>query len=365
MHINVSPKIRFTDNFFTDKKLIRKLVKTNGKIGLITCKNILNSYFPNVIELEKKISKKISIFSVSSNEKNKSFDMVKILCKQLNTEKFKKDSILIVMGGGIILDLGLLVAALYLRGLNTIAVPTTLLGMVDASIGGKTGVNFFGFKNILGTYFVPESIYYNFCFLKTLPKLELFNGFMEIIKIGVVANSKILKMLENYHINPSSKAFFQIIKIAIFQKKKIVASDFYDRGKRNLLNYGHTIGHGLEKTENFLISHGQAIAIGILTESYLLTLSQGLTSLQLARIYKLINLYATDLRLLRSTTFEKLLDALVYDKKNSEQNIYFTQVKNLGKGSLFRQKYLYTPSQLNLKKSLDWMLKNFKKCSFS
>lgn len=172
-------------------------------------------------------------------------------------------SVLIAFGGGVISDLVGFVAATYMRGISLFLIPTTLLAMVDASIGGKTGINtFYGGKNSVGAFYLPEKVYYDPLFLSTLPMDEWKEGFVEMVKIALVSNKDFFNSL-------SFPPTWEMIKKAISLKQAIVEHDLYDRQERQKLNFGHTFAHALESATGYGISHGKAVNQGLLFESIL------------------------------------------------------------------------------------------------
>ncbi|MCK4807036.1 MAG: 3-dehydroquinate synthase [Candidatus Aegiribacteria sp.] len=181
-----------------------------------------------------------------------------------------RDTPVVVIGGGLVCDIGAMAASTYLRGLRLMLVPTTLLCMVDACLGGKTGVNLAGTKNQVGTFNPAENILIAPDFLDTLPEREFKSGIAEIVKTALIGDRSILKLLERMDIeNPDRNSILEVIRKCLEVKGGIVAEDLREIGKRMLLNLGHTIGHVLESASEFQLSHGEAVGLGLIGEATL------------------------------------------------------------------------------------------------
>lgn len=216
-------------------------------------------------DLYQKELRGYTILTVPAGEKSKSLDSIAHLTQELLRHQVHRHHCLLGFGGGVVTDITGYLASSYMRGIPFAFVPTSLLGMVDASVGGKNGVNLEEFKNILGTMVQPSFIYYDLELLQTLPDEEWRNGFAEIIKYGCIADSRILYTLEQEKL-----AYFQqhpqeleeLIVGCIDIKNKIVHADEKESGVRKLLNFGHTAGHAFER--HYGLRHGEAVALGML-----------------------------------------------------------------------------------------------------
>lgn len=214
-----------------------------------------------------------SLFTLSSGEQNKTRETKAYLEDQLLHAGYGKDSGLIALGGGVICDLTGFVAATYCRGIPVIYLPTTLLAMVDASIGGKTAVNTPYGKNMIGVFKQPNAVFIDPAILTTLSKKEMQNGLMEAIKHALIADPGLWRWLQQHWsklFNHDQQALTELILASCRIKQSIIEHDPYEeKGLRHLLNFGHTIGHALEAASNYTLKHGFAVELGILTESYL------------------------------------------------------------------------------------------------
>lgn len=203
----------------------------------------------------------VKSFPIPSGERAKDISVLSSLWDFLGQESVTRDDLLIALGGGSTTDVVGFAAATWMRGIRYINIPTTLLAMVDASVGGKTAINSRYGKNLVGTFHMPTSILIDPSFLKTLPDIEISNGCAEIIKCGFIKDDAILELLEKDEYD-----FPELIRRAIAVKEGFVQADPNETqsGVREILNYGHTLGHALEKRMNYEMSHGQAIAIGMM-----------------------------------------------------------------------------------------------------
>lgn len=208
------------------------------------------------------------IIQLEAGESTKDIEIAAHLYSLLSDFEFGRGDLLINLGGGMISDLGGFVAATYKRGMKFINIPTTLLGMIDAALGGKNGINLGPLKNQIGTITFPEKVYIDPVFLSTLPELDLLNGFAEVIKHGLIASETLFDELVDLNLKELSPEI--LLKIASV-KLKIVEQDPNEQGQRKTLNFGHTFGHALEGAlmKEHAISHGHAVAVGMLVESKL------------------------------------------------------------------------------------------------
>lgn len=250
--------------FFGEAALSQVSMMTNNydKIFVLTDENIYRIYSSMIASMlpEKEITKIV----VPSSEQSKSIENVMLIWNKLLEAKAGRDSLLINLGGGMISDLGGFAASTYKRGIDFVNVPTTLLAMIDASIGGKNGINFNNYKNQIGLFSEPKSIIINTRFLKTLNERDIKSGIAEMMKYAFIADDSFLDLdTDNY---------LEYIDKAAMTKDEIVSLDMRESGLRKILNFGHTIGHALESyyvdKENYL-THGEAVALGIYSSLYL------------------------------------------------------------------------------------------------
>jgi 3-dehydroquinate synthase len=335
---------------YAEKGLIKnnklsKLIKgSKNKLAIIADSAVKELY---ATPLAQQIQ--AELIEIPSGEKTKSQEMAFYLLKKLSQLKAGRDTTLIAMGGGVTTDLVGFVASIYLRGISLIFIPTTLLAAVDAAIGGKTAINSPFGKNLIGTIYHPEAVFIDFDTFLTLPEKELFNGLAEILKIGLVYDASIWQLAQK-----NQKDLSLIFK-AIQGKISIIAQDSTEQGMRRILNFGHTIGHGLEFISGYETSHGEAVALGSLAESYL---SMQLGYLEKEEFEEIQKIYsAFPLQLPKNYERSKLVRAMAYDKKNALENIRFVLLEKIGRAKIFDGAYCKTVLPEQLISTLDWMEK--------
>ena len=271
------------------------------------------------------------IIELESGEDKKTLETCLQVWGALTDTGADKKSLIINLGGGVISDLGGFVASTFKRGIDCINIPTTLLSMVDASVGGKTGVDFEGIKNHIGTTAEPKGIFVNPTFLETLSERQIKNGFAEIIKIALIADDvfwKELKKLKTVAQFSSEK----IITKAIELKNSIVKKDLHENDLRKSLNFGHNIGHALESAlikQNKDILHGEAVAAGMVMEADIAYTLKRINVKELKEISDYINFIYPKIKLSNSTK-ELLLKFILHDKKNEGDALCFSLPKNIG-----------------------------------
>ncbi len=254
-------------------KEVQNLIGKDNRTLYVIDKNLYSIYHNIFDELDES---QFIIFE--SSEENKNIENVQMIYDKLIDENYNRQDYLIAVGGGITGDLCGFVAATYMRGMNYINIPTSLLAMVDSSIGGKSGFNYHNLKNMIGAFYEAEHILIDFSFLDTLPKIELQTGMAEVIKTAMIFDDEFFYMLENYNKDNLIEGLDDILKHAQFIKFKVVESDMQDRNRRNALNFGHSIGHAIEALcfeKHLKISHGFAISMGM-AEIMKVTLNKGL-----------------------------------------------------------------------------------------
>jgi 3-dehydroquinate synthase len=273
-----------------------------------------------------------------NGEENKNLDTVKKLYQFLIEEKFDRKDMLLALGGGVTGDLTGFAAATFLRGIDYIQIPTTLLAQADSSIGGKTGVDFDGYKNMVGAFKMPRLVYMNLNTLQTLDEREYFAGFAEIMKHGLIRDAIFYEwLLENMYeicerdLNVVEEMLMRSCSI----KKMIVEKDPLEQGDRALLNLGHTIGHAIEKVKNFELLHGECVALGIVAAAYI---SWKKELLSMDEYYEIRDMFVP---FYLPITVENIDPAEIVaitksDKKMEGNTIKFVLLKKIGKAVIDR-----------------------------
>ena len=249
--------------------------------------------------------------------------------------EFNRNDAVIGLGGGSTTDLAGFVAATWLRGIRSVLIPTTLLGMVDAAIGGKTGINTSEGKNLVGAFHLPDSVVIDLDTLSSLPRNELLAGMAEVVKYGFIAAPEILEIIESDQsaTDPTSEAFERLIRESVRIKTDVTSRDFKESGDREFLNYGHTLGHAIEHAERYKWRHGAAISIGMVFAAELSMLSGKLSEAEVSRhrsIFESLGLPIT----YRADRWPQLLDTMQRDKKARGGALRFVVLDRIGKPSI-------------------------------
>ena len=288
--------------------------------------------------LDKSEAYEVFHIDLETNEKNKSFEGIMPIYTLLNEKKFNRDSLIIGLGGGITTDMAGFVASTYLRGVNLIQIPTTLLSQVDAAIGGKTGINFSGSKNNIGAFYQPELVLMDTLTLKSLPKKDFIAGLAEIIKHSLIADNNLFQRLENIFIEGKSlseEELIQIIYESSLIKAFIVSNDEKEKGDRALLNFGHTYGHAFEGSQSLDgFSHGEAVGLGMICASNLSLLLGNISQEEYRRITALIKSVGLPFKIPENFDVDEFMQAMSRDKKILSKKLRFITLRGIGKAEI-------------------------------
>jgi len=278
---------------------------------------------------------KPTLITIPAGEKSKTLEQAGAICDQMIAGGLDRQSFVVGLGGGMIGDISGFVAAIYHRGIPHVQIPTTLLAMVDSSIGGKTGVNTAAGKNLIGAVHHPSLVIDDVDVLKTLPRREFNQGFAEIIKHAIIADAEMFAALKEREAS-DGLALQSLIRRNIEIKSKIVAKDERDRtGERAILNFGHTVGHGIERAGDYQeFLHGEAVSLGIVAACAISIKRAGLPRDQRDAIVDLLRRFDLPTQLPRDFPREKIFEALPYDKKFESGNIRFVVAPRIGSAHL-------------------------------
>ncbi len=307
-------------------------IKIEGKVAIITNPKVSSLHLSY---LEKRLkANEVHVITIPDGEHYKNMKTVEGILKQLFNLKFNRHSTLIALGGGVIGDITGFVASIYQRGIDFIQIPTTLLAQVDASVGGKTGVNSEFGKNLIGSFHQPKAVYCETRFLSSLPEKEFNSGLSEVIKMAIVQDSKFFDWLESAELN-QELVIPKLVSKAIKAKASIIQKDEKENSLRMILNYGHTFAHVIERQTHFKIFlHGEAVSIGMNMANQL-AMDLGLLSMvENERIGELLRKYKLPLEYTVSSP-EKFYDEFFHDKKSLDNNILFVLPEHIG-GYAFR-----------------------------
>ena len=278
----------------------------------------------------------VLLAGVPDNEEAKRIEVAAFCWGILGKAEFSRSDMIIGFGGGTITDLAGFVAATWLRGVGVVQIPTTVLAMVDAAVGGKTGVNTSEGKNLVGVFHSPSAVIVDLETLVTLPKNELLAGFAEVVKCGFISDTQILELIEadfERSVDPSSQVFEELVRRSIQVKADVVAVDFKESGLREILNYGHTLGHAIELAERYKWRHGAAISIGMVFVAELAHLNGRLSIEAVQRHRDLLGKLGLPVSY-PADKWPQLLANMQVDKKSRGGNLRFVVLDEIGKPTI-------------------------------
>lgn len=308
------------------------------KLCIVADSTTAELYGAELKEILKETCTYVSMFVFPAGEVNKTLNTVRDLYEHLILEKFDRKDMLVALGGGVVGDLTGFAAATYLRGIGFIQIPTTLLSQVDSSIGGKTGVDFDAYKNMVGAFHMPRLVYMNLNVLKTLPDRQFACGMGEIIKHGLIQDSDYLEKLSTYQREIREKnygALLWMVAGSCKVKRHVVEEDPTEQGIRAWLNFGHTIGHSVEKLKDFTLCHGECVAIGCAAAAWM-SWKRGLISEKEKEAAEQLLLdYQLPVRV-KGLKPEDIVKTTKLDKKMDAGKVKFVLLKKIGEAFVTR-----------------------------
>lgn len=270
---NNKPYNIYIDNTYDNlSSKLSELYPNKVKACIVTDSNVAPLYLDTLKNALKDVFSEIHEYIFEAGEESKNLDVISGAYEGLTDNHFNRKDVLLALGGGVTGDMTGFIAATYMRGIDFIQLPTTLLSMVDSSIGGKTGVDFKQYKNMIGAFKMPRMVYINTNVLSTLPEIQFSSGMAEVLKAGLLKDGSFYEWTINnfVEINDKDQATLEgMIRKSIEIKKFIVEKDPFEQGDRALLNLGHTAGHAIEKYMNFKMSHGECVALGTIVAAYI------------------------------------------------------------------------------------------------
>lgn len=317
------------NNIFADlKKFLSQYLDKQSAVFVLCDENSMKHCYPLVSDLLNKAE----VIIIPLGEENKNIDVCKSIWQTLSEKRADRKSILLNLGGGVIGDMGGFAASTFKRGIDFINIPTTLIAQADASFGGKTGINLNHIKNEIGVFNFPKAVFVYPGFLNTLSNRQLKSGFAEIIKHALIADKKYWTEIKSFDF--ASKKFSTLITRSIEIKNKIVKTDPKEKGIRKMLNFGHTIGHTVEtfslEEKGKTLLHGEAIAVGMVCETYLSHEKLGLPKKELSEITSFILKNFEHMKL-KDFDEHRLIELMKHDKKNTKGEISFSLLRKIGK----------------------------------
>ena len=309
---------------------------TGSKVAIVTDATV-NELYGGALDGYLQ-DKTVYRYVVPAGEQSKSKDCYFHLLEKLSSDGFTRTDTVVAFGGGVVGDLAGFVAATYMRGINLIQVPTTILAAVDSSVGGKTAINLDSGKNLVGAFYQPSAVYINTGFFKTLPEREIKSGMGEVVKYAFLSKSVTLSMIKN---GANEELVYECLKI----KSNIVERDEKESGERALLNLGHTVGHAIESLSHYAYSHGECVVKGL---AYTIKLSKRLYNVERSKydaMQELLTSCGHDLTCPYSA--KELIDKIAYDKKSNGKAIKFITLKEVGKPEIVTIDYDQLQEYLN------------------
>lgn len=330
--------IVFEKDFCELLQELEKLGISERKVCVITDSHVAGLYGDEVMEILTNHCKKNVLYQFTAGEENKTLDTVRGAYQFLIEEKFDRKDLLIALGGGVVGDVTGFIAATYLRGVDFVQIPTTLLAQSDSSIGGKTGVDFDGYKNMVGAFYMPKLVYMNIATLKTLDDRQYYSGFAEVMKHGLIKDGAFYEwLLENmYEIcDREVDILLEMVMRSCVVKKLVVEKDPTEKGDRALLNFGHTIGHAIEKAKNFTLTHGECVALGAVAAAYISWKHEWLSMEEYYEIRDMFVPFNLPISI-ENIDPEEILKLTKSDKKAEGSTIKFILLKKVGKAVIDR-----------------------------
>ena len=311
---------------------VTKLEISGRKLAVITDSNVGPLYADKVAQCLKETGNNIFVYTFEAGEKNKNLNTVQDVYEFLIKNKFDRKDMLVALGGGVVGDLTGFAAATYLRGIDFIQVPTSLLAQVDSSIGGKTGVDFRAYKNMVGAFHQPRLVYMNTSTLSSL-NTRLFNsGFGEILKHGLIKDASYFQWLKD-NIEKIAALDSGYLEEMIYRsceiKRKVVEKKKKKKGERAQLNFGHTLGHAIEKQMNFELYHGECVVLGMIAALNICVERGTITKEEYDDIYNTFKAYNFPMTV-DKTTIDEVIAASKNDKKMDGNKVKFILLKKVG-----------------------------------
>ena len=325
--------IIFDFNFDELIARISELGYSGRKVAIITDTNVKDLYADQLAGLIETIASKTIVYAIPAGEENKNLTEIEKIYEVLIENHFDRHDLIVALGGGVVGDMAGFCAATYLRGIDFIQIPTTLLAQTDSSIGGKTGVDFNGYKNMVGAFYMPKLVYMNISVLDTLPGDQFASGFAEVMKHGLIKDSDFyIWLIDNmYEIEERDHdILLEMIKKSCSIKKAVVEKDPTEKGDRALLNFGHTIGHAIEKYKDFSLAHGECVALGAVAAAFISWKRQMLSMEEYYEIRDMFVPFGLPISV-TDIDADKVIDLMHSDKKSDGNSIKFILLKKVGK----------------------------------
>ena len=349
--------IRLEQDFESLSDCVKELGTEKRKICIVTDSQVGPLYADIVKAKLSGVCSYVTIYTMQAGEDHKTLDTVKGLYEYLILERFERKDLLVALGGGVVGDLTGFTAATYLRGIGFIQIPTTLLAQVDSSIGGKTGVDFDSYKNMVGAFHMPRLVYMNLSVLETLSERQFSSGMAEILKHGLIKNADYFGWLIEHCAEIRERrmdVLLPMIEESCRIKRDVVEKDPTEQGERALLNLGHTLGHAAEKLKNFQLLHGECVAAGCAAAAYLSWKRGWMEGSDVKRICEAFQRFSLPTKI-GSLVPEQVLRTTKSDKKMDAGNIKFILLRQIGEAFVDR-----SVTEDELLEAIEWMTEDGK-----
>ena len=318
-----------------EKELIEVIKKAGTRrIAIISDSTVGRLWGPRVVKALRAVDKRAELFVFPAGERNKNQSSVTQLQHALLKRRFGRDSLIVALGGGVVGDLAGFVAATYLRGIPYIQMPTTVLSMVDSSVGGKVGIDTAYGKNTIGAFWQPKAVIADLNFLEGLPRVQVISGFLEAIKTFFTSDKGALSLVKKLDVDSplaDPVTLQAIIHRSISIKTRIVERDEREKNERKVVNFGHTIGHAVELLSGFKMPHGYAVGYGILVESKISELLGILSKSDFESVQSYLLSFGIQGGALKRFPIEKILDATKADKKSKGGVPHYVLLSSIGR----------------------------------
>lgn len=323
--------ILFSDSFSALPKALAD-INASKKLLVVTDSNVEKLYAYEVNNLLKENGYDSAVYAFAAGEENKGMDSILGICKACIKNEMDRKSMIVALGGGVVGDMAGFAAAIFMRGIDFVQIPTTLLSQSDSSVGGKTGIDFMESKNILGAFHQPKLVYINVGTLKTLPPEQFVSGMGEVIKHGIIRNGSFFDYVEENSEKIKtldSETLIEMDKINCSIKADVVEQDEKEMGLRAILNFGHTIGHAVESAYDFKMTHGECVGIGMVGASYIAYKRGMIDAETLKRIENILDMYGFKTRV-KLPEKETVFSFMQKDKKKIAGKLKFVLPTKIG-----------------------------------
>lgn len=324
--------IAFCKGFETIKELFSATGFLERKLCIITDNTVSKLYQEQLKKQLQELFSEILVYSFEAGEKSKNLESISDFYSFYLENHFDRKTVIAALGGGVCGDMAGFSAATYMRGIPFVQIPTTLLAQVDSSVGGKVGVDFKNSKNMIGAFYQPEFVYINIETLKTLPKREFSAGMAEVIKYGCIVSYEFYQYIikNKEKIKAMKEEYLQeLIKKSCYYKAEIVSKDEKETGIREILNFGHTIGHAVETLKEFQLLHGECVAIGMVAAMNICVKKGFMTTDELTQFIELLKFFDLPVKV-NGVSEDSIYAQMFLDKKVKNNKIGFVLLKHMG-----------------------------------